>query len=52
MPGTPGPDGLAGTPDPAVPELVGRAAEVATVRRLLGGSRRSGACLAGAGWSP
>jgi predicted ATPase len=33
MSGTPGPDGLAGTPDP---DFVGRAAEVATVQRLLG----------------
>ena len=39
MPGTPGPEGLAGTPDLAVPDLVGRAAEVAAVRRLLGGAR-------------
>jgi predicted ATPase len=36
MSGTPGPDGLAGTPDP---DLVGRAAEVATVQRLLGGAQ-------------
>ncbi len=36
MPGAPGPDGLAGSPDPGI---VGRAAEVATVRRLLGGAR-------------
>jgi predicted ATPase len=36
MPGAPGPDGLAGTLDP---DFVGRAAEVATVRRLLGGAR-------------
>jgi predicted ATPase len=33
MPGAPGPDGLAGTPDPG---LVGRAAEVDAVRRMLG----------------
>jgi predicted ATPase len=36
MSGTPGPDGLAGTRDP---DLVGRAAEVATVQRLLGGAQ-------------
>jgi predicted ATPase len=39
MPGTPGAEGLAGTPDLAVPDLVGRAAEVAAVRRTLGGGR-------------
>jgi predicted ATPase len=43
MPGTPGPEGLAGTPDPgaelAGPDLIGRGAEVATVRRLLGGAQ-------------
>jgi predicted ATPase len=39
MPGTPGTDGLAGVPDPAGPDLVGRGAEVAAVRRLLGGGR-------------
>jgi predicted ATPase len=36
MPGAPGPDGLAGTPDPG---LVGRAAEVDAVRRMLGGAQ-------------
>jgi predicted ATPase len=36
MPGAPGPDGLAGTPDPGI---VGRAAEVAAVRRMLGGAQ-------------
>jgi predicted ATPase len=36
MSGTPGPDGLAGTPDP---DFIGRAAEVATVQRLLGGAQ-------------
>jgi predicted ATPase len=36
MSGAPGPDGLAGTPDPG---FVGRAAEVALVRRLIGGAR-------------
>jgi predicted ATPase len=39
MPGTPGADGLAGIPDLAVPDLVGRAAEVAAVRRAVGGNR-------------
>jgi predicted ATPase len=39
MPGTPGADGLAGTPDLAAPDLVGRAAEVAAVRRAVGGTR-------------
>jgi len=39
MPGTPGAEGLAGTPDLVVPDLVGRAAEVAAVRRTLGGGR-------------
>jgi predicted ATPase len=39
MPGTPGAEGLAGTPDLVVPGLVGRAAEVAAVRRTLGGGR-------------
>ncbi len=39
MPGTPGPEGLAGTPDLGDRDLVGRGAEVATVRRLLGGAR-------------
>jgi predicted ATPase len=39
MPGTPGAGGLTGTPDPAAPDLVGRAAEVAAVRRALGGAR-------------
>jgi predicted ATPase len=36
MPGAPGPDGLAGSPDPG---LVGRAAEVDAVRRMLGGAQ-------------
>jgi predicted ATPase len=36
MPGAPGPDGLAGTPDPG---LVGRAAEVDAVRRMLSGAQ-------------
>ncbi|HEY2269186.1 MAG TPA: hypothetical protein VGI96_41670 [Streptosporangiaceae bacterium] len=36
MSGAPGPDGLAGTPDP---DFIGRAAEVDTVQRLLGGAR-------------
>jgi predicted ATPase len=36
MSGTPGPDGLAGAPDPG---FVGRAAEVDTVRRLIGGAQ-------------
>ena len=39
MPGTPGADGLAGTPDLAAPDLVGRLAEVAAVRRAVGGAR-------------
>jgi len=39
MPGTPAADGLAGTPDLAVPDLVGRDSEVAAVRRALGGAR-------------
>jgi predicted ATPase len=36
MSGAPGPDGLAGTPDP---DFVGRAAEIDTVRRLIGAAR-------------
>jgi predicted ATPase len=36
MSGAPGPDGLAGAPDPG---FVGRTAEVAAVRRMLGGAR-------------
>jgi predicted ATPase len=39
MPATPGADGLAGTPDLAAPDLVGRLAEVAAVRRAVGGAR-------------
>jgi len=39
MPGTPGADGLAGTPDLATPVLVRRVAEVAAVRRAVGGTR-------------
>ena len=39
MPGTPRADGLARTLDPAVPELVGRGAEVAAGQRLLGRGR-------------
>jgi len=39
MPGMPGADGLAGTPDLAAPDLVGRVAEVAAVRRAVGGTR-------------
>src|SRR5690348_2458256 len=39
MPGTPGADGPLGTPDPAAPDLVGRAAVVAAVRRALGAAR-------------
>jgi predicted ATPase len=39
MPGTPGADGPLGTPDLAAPDLVGRAAEVAAVRRALGTAR-------------
>jgi predicted ATPase len=39
MPGTPAAGGLAGTPDLAVPGLVGRDAEVAAVQRALGGAR-------------
>ncbi len=39
MPATPGADGLAAIPGLAVPDLVGRVAEVAAVRRAVGGNR-------------